>query len=132
MHGARKRAPGAAPSCVARRGGRLGAGAPVQMCGSLLGGAGGGPARNFLAMLSDARAKENVAPVGMLFDGAPVFSYNYKGDGTPQIGLIAQDVEKRTPQAVAEINGRKHVDYGRATQRARAIGGMLSDLNLTA
>jgi endosialidase-like protein len=99
----------------------------LQDFSSLFGGSNGGAMGNFMSFLSDARAKDNIAPVGMLFDGTPIASFNYKGDPRSQIGVIAQDVEKRTPDAVSERGGLKHVDYGKATARARAIG-MLSDM----
>src|SRR5439155_18512721 len=80
----------------------------------------------FLA--SDARVKDNVAPIGMLYDGTPVYSFNFVGDRTPRMGLIAQDVERRRPDAVANVGGVKTVDYGKATQRARRIGGLFDNL----
>jgi len=79
-------------------------------------------------LFSDARMKEDLAQVGTLHDGTPVYSYTYIGDPTPRIGLLAQDVERRRPDAVAEIGGRKAVDYRKATARARAIGGLLDNL----
>jgi hypothetical protein len=79
-------------------------------------------------ILSDARSKRNIVKVGSLHDGTPVYSYTYLDDPTPRIGLIAQDVERRTPGAVAQIGGRKAVDYRKATARARAIGGLLDNL----
>lgn len=78
-----------------------------------------------LAMLSDERAKENIEPVGELFDGQPIYSYNYKGDYVPRIGLLAQDVEQVAPEAVVDVGGMKAVDYGKATERSRHLG-MLS------
>lgn len=102
----------------------------------LLGGTGAFGSAGWLAplMLSDERAKENIAPVGELYDGQPIYSYTYKGHDTPQIGLMAQDVEKVAPEAVVEIGGRgglKAVDYGKATRRARNLG-MLSHLPMAA
>lgn len=78
-------------------------------------------------MASDKNVKTDVAPVGKLFDGQTVHSFKYKGSNTPQIGLLAQDVEKDNPEAnaVVPIAGIKHVHLGRATARARAMGGML-------
>jgi hypothetical protein len=70
---------------------------------------------------SDMRLKEDIAPVGALFDGTPVYGYRYKGAGAYHIGLMAQDVEKRTPGAVIEINGHKAVDYRVATEASRRI-----------
>ena len=84
-------------------------------------------ATSLMNLLSDERAKENITEVGELKDGQPVFAYNYKGDPRPQIGLIAQEVEKLRPDAVVEIGGLKHVHYGKATERARMIG-MLHEL----
>lgn len=72
---------------------------------------------------SDARIKENIATIGALNDGLPVYSYNYIGDPVPRIGLMAQDVELRTPGAVHEVGGIKTVDYEHATRRARGILG---------
>ncbi len=76
-------------------------------------------------MFSDPRVKENKAPVGKLYDGTPVWSYNYIGDPTPRIGLMANEVRS---DAVYDIGGVKAVDYHRATEDARAIGGILGDL----
>ncbi len=75
-------------------------------------------------LFSDRRLKENERDVGMLFDGTPVKSYNYKGDDTPQIGLMAQDIERHNPDAnaVHEVAGFKAVDYRAATNRAARMG----------
>jgi hypothetical protein len=70
---------------------------------------------------SDMRLKEDIAPVGTLFDGTPVYGYRYKGAPAYHIGLMAQDVEKTTPDAVIEINGYKAVDYRAATEASRRI-----------
>jgi hypothetical protein len=70
---------------------------------------------------SDMRLKEDIAPVGTLFDGTPVYGYRYKGAPAYHIGLMAQDVEKTTPGAVIEINGYKAVDYRAATEASRRI-----------
>lgn len=70
---------------------------------------------------SDMRLKEDIARVGTLFDGTPVYGYRYKGAPAYHIGLMAQDVEKSTPHAVIEINGYKAVDYRAATEASRRI-----------
>ena len=89
-----------------------------------------------MGMFSDERVKEDIEPIGLLFDGSPVYSYRYAPEidptGTPRIGLMAQDVEKTRPDAVAEVGGVKVVNYDRATERARRIGGMLDDLEMAA
>jgi hypothetical protein len=71
---------------------------------------------------SDERLKENIEPIGETFDGQKVYSYNYKGEKHKQIGLIAQDVEKKHPDAVGSHSGYKTVDYGKATQAAADRG----------
>lgn len=78
-------------------------------------------------IFSDARIKEDIAPVGILFDNTPVYSYRYKGDTRPHIGVMAQDVEKVRPDAVVEVGPArvKMVDYKKATERSRAIAGLL-------
>jgi hypothetical protein len=73
-------------------------------------------------MPSDMRLKEDIALVGRLFDGTPVYGYRYKGAPAYHIGLMAQDVEKIVPGAVVEINGYKAVDYRAATENSRKIG----------
>lgn len=102
---------------------------PVQQFGAVTTGLGnllGGGAKAYTA--SDWNVKENKSQIGKLYDGTPVWSFNYIGDETPRVGLMAQEVEQRRPDAVAEFGGIKAVDYGRATEKARAIGGILGNL----
>jgi hypothetical protein len=82
---------------------------------------------NLLA-LSDARAKENIEPIGETFDGQTIYRWTYKGDetGAVHMGLIAQEVEQTKPEAVGNIGGGlKGVDYRAATEEAvrQAKGG---------
>ena len=70
----------------------------------------------YLAALSDKNSKENISQVGILDNGLPVYLFNYKGNNTPQIGLMAQDVEKVNKDAVTEIDGMKHVYYAKAVK----------------
>ena len=70
----------------------------------------------YLASLSDINVKENISQVGILDNGLPVYLFNYKGNNTPQIGLMAQDVEKVNKDAVKEIDGIKHVYYTKAVK----------------
>jgi muramidase (phage lysozyme) len=72
--------------------------------------------------LSDKRAKENIEPIGKTFDGQNIVKFNYKGEPNTQVGLIAQDVEKRHPDAVHEQGGLKYVDYDKATSDAANRG----------
>lgn len=100
--------------------------------GSLLGGLGAGAAGGASALtsmlpflaLSDERAKEDVQEIGELYDGSPVYSFRYIGDPKVHVGLMAQDVERRRPDAVVEVGGLKMVDYGKATEAAGILGGL--------
>lgn len=74
-----------------------------------------------LLKLSDRRLKDDIAQVGTLFDGTPVYRYRYRGAPAFHIGLMAQDVEQRAPNAVIEINGYKAVDYRAATEASRTL-----------
>lgn len=85
-----------------------------------------------LLMLSDMRAKKDIAKVGQLHDGQPVFSFKYKGADKPQIGLIAQHVEKVHPEAVTEMGGLKHVNYDLATKPSRMMAGPVGILKRVA
>ncbi|MDE2104495.1 MAG: tail fiber domain-containing protein, partial [Patescibacteria group bacterium] len=108
----------------------LGGGNGIKDTADTLGSiAGAGMAiAKFLPMIgiSDARAKEDIKPVGKTFDGQTVYSYRYKGDDTPRMGLIAQEVEKHHPEAVGEARGFKTVDYSRATKDSAKRGHFAS------
>lgn len=67
---------------------------------------------------SDERLKEDMEPIGKTFDGQPIYRYKMKGDSRDRIGLSAQQVEKKHPEAVGLAGGFKYVDYGRATEEA--------------
>lgn len=71
---------------------------------------------------SDAELKTDIRKVGKLYDGQDVFSYRFKGDNVPQIGLLAQNVERDVPEAVGERSGFKTVRYDVATDRAHRLG----------
>ena len=76
-------------------------------------------------IFSDERLKEDIKPVGKLKDGQTVYSYRFKSDPRTRIGLLAQEVERVHPDAVAtHPSGYKMVHYGRATAAA-APGGLM-------
>jgi hypothetical protein len=61
---------------------------------------------------SDERLKENIEKVGKL-DGHSLYRYNYKGHDKEHIGVMAQEVEKKRPDAVHKTaGGVRIVDYG--------------------
>ena len=64
--------------------------------------------------LSDERTKENINKIGVLPDiGLGVYEYNYKGDTSKFIGVMAQEVEERYPSALGPRTeeGFLTVDY---------------------
>ena len=77
--------------------------------GSMLGGLGG------LFTLSDERAKTDTDKIGETDDGMGIYSYRYKGQPQKQIGLMAQEVQKKKPQAVRKgVDGLLRVNYEKA------------------
>ena len=63
--------------------------------------------------LSDKKVKEYIKYTDeKTKDGIPIVEFNYKGNDQRFRGVIAQDVEKIRPDAVIEIQGLKHVNYG--------------------
>lgn len=64
---------------------------------------------------SDRRLKEDVKKIGKTDDGLPIYRYRYKGSARPVIGLMAQDVLKVKPEAVANVGGLLAVNYEAAT-----------------
>lgn len=63
-------------------------------------------------MASDIRVKENIERIG-LENGFPTYKFNYKGGDKQYIGVMAQDVQQSRPDAVIDIDGVLHVDYGK-------------------
>lgn len=67
---------------------------------------------------SDRRLKENIRLIGKSFDGQNIYVFNFIDDPRVQIGLMAQEVQKRVPEAVRNIDGVLHVDYAAALKAA--------------
>jgi len=89
--------------------------------GSFLGGLGGlfsggaNSAFTGLMSLSDERAKTDKEKIGETEDGMGIYSFKYKGSPKTEIGLMAQEVKKKKPEAVARrADGLLAVDYGKA------------------
>lgn len=79
-----------------------------------------------VANFSDRRAKENVRRIGVLPSGLPLYAYRYKGGALPQVGVMADEVERVAPEAVRTdgATGLKKVVYSRVAQMP-ARRGML-------
>lgn len=77
-----------------------------------------GIAGNFIKY-SDRRLKTDIKRVGKTDDGQSIYQYRYKGGGGMQLGLMAQEVEKKHPDAVSkDAFGFRRVDYSRALASA--------------
>ena len=81
------------------------------------------------SFFSDRRLKDNVEEIGKLKDGQKLYRYTM-ADGRTHIGLMADEVEKKHPDAVGLAGGYKTVDYRAATDDAarhkKAYGGGLA------
>lgn len=80
--------------------------APMTGGGSLAGAMGS------KLLASDIRVKEDIRRVGQLDNGLGVYSFRYKSGGPVQIGVMAQEVAGVRPDAVHDVGGVLHVDYG--------------------
>jgi hypothetical protein len=96
-------------------------GALFGLGGQALGGFAGSQAGSALiaGMFSDERLKENIVPVGVE-NGHNIYEFNYKNEPDKYIGVMAQEVEKITPDAVTEIGGYKAVNYDMIGVKFRA------------
>lgn len=66
-----------------------------------------------IMMGSDIRIKKDIKRVGRMDDGTPIYTFRYiNGDPRVYMGVMAQDIEKTNPSAVAEFDGVKMVNYG--------------------
>lgn len=77
------------------------------------GGAGSllGTAAMAAMAFSDRYLKTDVQIIGYAKNGLPIYSFRYLWDDEPEIGLMAQDVERINPAAVHVIAGFKAVEY---------------------
>ena len=90
---------------------------------NILGGISGG--LGMLAMFSDRRMKTDIKDIGRTHDDQKIYSYRFKGSMMPQIGMMADEVEKKTPGAVMMgPDGMKRVRYDKATRKAAKMGMM--------
>lgn len=63
-------------------------------------------------MMSDERLKTDIDRVGETPEGIPVKTFRYKGSPMMHLGMMAQDVEKKRPEAVRTTpSGYKAVNY---------------------
>lgn len=66
-----------------------------------------------IGLFSDKRLKTDIEDTGEDVAGVPVKTWRWKGSGEPDMGVIAQDVERKHPEMVdhSDPSGFKRVDY---------------------
>jgi hypothetical protein len=76
-----------------------------------------------MPFFSDRRLKEDIKRIGESDEGLPIYKFKYKGDPNEQthIGFMADEVEKKHPEAVGIAAGYKTVDYNKATSEGGAV-----------
>jgi hypothetical protein len=65
---------------------------------------------------SDERLKSNKRRVGETDEGTPIYTYNFKGDPHTRMGVMAQELRKKRPDAVHKnpnLGGMYSVDYSK-------------------
>ncbi|HEY7458936.1 MAG TPA: tail fiber domain-containing protein [Xanthobacteraceae bacterium] len=68
--------------------------------------------------MSDARLKGDIAPVGQLPNGLKLYRYRYLWSETEFVGVMAQEVEARMPEAVVRgADGLLRVNYAKLGTR---------------
>lgn len=73
---------------------------------------------------SDKELKENIKPIGTE-NGFNIYEFNYKGDDTKFIGVMAQEVQEVKPEAVMkDSEGYLMVDYGKIGVEFRRADGI--------
>jgi hypothetical protein len=89
---------------------------------NILGGVSG--IAGLVGAFSDRRLKTDIQKVGKTHDDQNIYSYRFKGSNVPQIGLMADEVETKTPEAVERdpATGYKRVRYDKATRKAATMG----------
>ena len=80
--------------------------------------AGAGAAMSGYADMSDIRLKENIVPIGKI-GRHNFYTWDWKAEALPivgnqgTVGVIAQEAQKISPDAVVEVDGILKVDYSR-------------------
>jgi hypothetical protein len=80
----------------------------------------GGQLGSAALLASDRRVKENIKRVGKA-NGFNLYHFNYRGGRKRYEGVMAQEVQETRPDAVADINGTLHVNYGAIGVQMREV-----------
>lgn len=73
----------------------------------------GGTALSAAALFSDRRLKDDIHRVGFTDGGLPIYTYRYKGEERTHMGVMADEVQEKQPEALGpKIAGFSTVLYG--------------------
>lgn len=104
------------------QGGMASAAAEAQGGGNLFSALGGG--LSLLSKLSDRRMKTDIEKLGFEPEtGVPIYAYRYLTDPKTypkSVGPMAQDIEKRRPDLVTEIGGKKMISSNWLAEMTKA------------
>ena len=71
---------------------------------------------------SDIRLKDNIKKIGQSIDGYNIYKFRYLDSPKEYIGVMAQEVQARKPEAVVELsNGYYGVDYSQLDVEFREV-----------
>ena len=107
----------AASNAASRAAGNAASNAASKAASNAASKAAGNAAANAASKInipSDIRLKEDIVPLGRAHDGLQIYRYRYIGDDAYYVGVMAQEVAERAPDAVTRgKDGYLTVDYAR-------------------
>tara|TARA_B100001173_G_scaffold263246_1_gene237427 strand:+ start:1694 stop:2455 length:762 start_codon:yes stop_codon:yes gene_type:complete len=71
---------------------------------------------------SDVRIKDNIQKIGKSIDGYNIYKFRYNNSTQEYIGVMAQEVQRKKPEAVAKLNNDTYmVDYSQIDVEFREV-----------
>ena len=71
---------------------------------------------------SDVRIKDNIQKIGKSIDGYNIYKFRYNNSTQEYIGVMAQEVQRKKPEAVAKLNNDTYmVDYSKIDVEFREV-----------
>ena len=71
---------------------------------------------------SDVRIKDNIQKIGKSIDGYNIYKFRYNNSTQEYIGVMAQEVQRKKPEAVAKLNDDTYVvDYSQIDVEFREV-----------
>ena len=71
---------------------------------------------------SDVRLKDNIQKIGTSINGHNIYRFRYNNSAQENIGVMAQEVQRKKPEAVAKLNDDTYmVDYSKIDVEFREV-----------